>query len=354
MDRSRCRAFSLIELLTVVAILSLVLAILLPVLSRAREVARRSVCLSNTNGIAKAVQAYAMGNRQRFPYWGQPIQGFAGIGQAWDWDGIAKHANDPGGYVASNTRNLWMLVRLKFADSKSFLCPSDPLSGEPFIPPASSSAYDFQNRSQMSFSFQYQGPKTCTAAVCHYPLQPAWNTTLRDAPGMVLVADSSPMLRAKDPQVVAPRADHSLEVAASGNFGAGFIRVLDYFKTHTVGVSTTDALDASTGSLVIRPEKNGDLENVNSPNHRGEGQNVTRLDGSGFFAEHPWQGVASDLVWTAQSASAYDPTATPAATDALLARTVGLYGDSELNMLKQWQLYPRMSQETYPDSFLVP
>jgi prepilin-type N-terminal cleavage/methylation domain-containing protein len=56
------RGFSLIELLVVIAILALLLAIVIPALSKSREMTRRVVCASNQKQIALATVAYGEGN----------------------------------------------------------------------------------------------------------------------------------------------------------------------------------------------------------------------------------------------------------------------------------------------------
>ena len=58
----------MIELLVVVAIIAVLVAILLPALGRAREQARRTVCLSNQRQIATALVQYAFDQKDRFPY----------------------------------------------------------------------------------------------------------------------------------------------------------------------------------------------------------------------------------------------------------------------------------------------
>ena len=58
----RLRGFTLIELLVVIAIIGILAAMVFPVFARARESARKAVCLSNVKNIALAIQMYLADN----------------------------------------------------------------------------------------------------------------------------------------------------------------------------------------------------------------------------------------------------------------------------------------------------
>ncbi len=64
---TRRRGFTLIELLVVIAIIGILAAMIFPVFARARESARKAVCLSNVKNIALAIQMYLADNNDTLP-----------------------------------------------------------------------------------------------------------------------------------------------------------------------------------------------------------------------------------------------------------------------------------------------
>jgi prepilin-type processing-associated H-X9-DG protein len=84
---SQPSAFSLIELLVVIGIIALLIALLLPTLSRARETARRLVCLSNLRQMVVAASAYVAESKGRYPVaqYSMPNPGGGGFEYAWDF-----------------------------------------------------------------------------------------------------------------------------------------------------------------------------------------------------------------------------------------------------------------------------
>ncbi len=68
MARQRIRAFTLVELLVVIGIISILIAMLLPALNAARAAAQATACASNMRQIALAARMYANENGGRVPY----------------------------------------------------------------------------------------------------------------------------------------------------------------------------------------------------------------------------------------------------------------------------------------------
>lgn len=65
--RSSTSAFTLIELLTVIAIIGILAAIIIPTVGAVREKAQRAVDGNNLREIIKAAQIYAGDNNDRLP-----------------------------------------------------------------------------------------------------------------------------------------------------------------------------------------------------------------------------------------------------------------------------------------------
>jgi prepilin-type N-terminal cleavage/methylation domain-containing protein/prepilin-type processing-associated H-X9-DG protein len=67
MTRSARKAFTLIELLTVIAIIGILAAILIPTVSKVRASARSAQCISNVRQVATAINMYVVDNNGRLP-----------------------------------------------------------------------------------------------------------------------------------------------------------------------------------------------------------------------------------------------------------------------------------------------
>jgi len=123
------RGFTLIELLVVIAIIGILAGILLPVLSRARESARKTLCMSNIKQIGMGLIMYANENSESFPL---------------------SSASNPA--MAS----LNLLYDTYISDNKVFNCPSDTTvsaASNAGMSVATSAATEYFTSTQSSYGY---------------------------------------------------------------------------------------------------------------------------------------------------------------------------------------------------------
>jgi prepilin-type N-terminal cleavage/methylation domain-containing protein/prepilin-type processing-associated H-X9-DG protein len=113
-----CSAFTLIELLAVVAIIALLAAILFPVFSKARDQARKATCLSNLRQIGVAVSLYSSDCDGGYPNNDDP---YLWVGKRFRWPIMP--------YLALGQKQGADFTNSGGATS-ILLCPSDTLSGD--------------------------------------------------------------------------------------------------------------------------------------------------------------------------------------------------------------------------------
>ena len=242
------RGFTLIELLVVVAIIALLVAILLPTLGRARELARRATCGANLHAIGLSVHVYANSHDDLIPTYEDGDDYTYCSGFAWE-DPMGPSPDCPSSWGA--TRAWFLLVRGDFVGMESFRCASDSaVTTETY----DTEAWDFKPFLSPTTSLSYSVQDT------------KWNAGNKSGV-MIGVGDNS-----------------GLCIAADGN-----------------GIRTWSRLAVTHGETSVDSDVTMSTttpEDMNSTNHAREGQNVLVLGGSVGWQEDPLCGIDDDNIWT--------------------------------------------------------
>lgn len=118
----RKKGFTLIELLVVIAIIAMLMAILMPALSKVKKIAMRVVCGTNLKGLGTAQTVYAndyddeytvQGRGAKLP-WQELTGGFQNPAMNWNTEATSITVG----------ASLYLLVREADVSPKSFVCPA--------------------------------------------------------------------------------------------------------------------------------------------------------------------------------------------------------------------------------------
>jgi prepilin-type N-terminal cleavage/methylation domain-containing protein/prepilin-type processing-associated H-X9-DG protein len=173
--KTKRKGFTLIELLVVIAIIGILAAMVFPVFARARESARKAVCLSNVKNIALAFQMY-LGDYDQLPPWEHDRR---------VWDFYYCAGSDRGKQQRATKTNPYLQIPVildEYVKNREvWRCPSAPLE-----PGGWSINGTMGSKSWFDRLLEFSGGdiwSACPFDACNPPYPPGWGGTITD--GMI-------------------------------------------------------------------------------------------------------------------------------------------------------------------------
>jgi len=177
---TRRKGFTLIELLVVIAIIGILAAMVFPVFARARESARKAVCLSNVKNIALAIQMYLADNNDTLP----PEEHRQ---EVWDYfqtapgGGMGEEEVEPGECIqmplTANPYLQWPVVLDEYVKNRDvWRCPSAKLES------AAGFIYGFPDWLGHLRAHEGEWGYVAATGICPYNAYPAgWGGSITDS-----------------------------------------------------------------------------------------------------------------------------------------------------------------------------
>jgi prepilin-type N-terminal cleavage/methylation domain-containing protein len=269
----RRKGFTLVELLVVIAIIALLMGILMPALSRVRQLAFRLTCGTNLSGIGKAMMIYANDYEDELPRaggrnstWGA-LNNFAGTNRQ---QAFNISVNGDGG-KATISSCFYLLVKYAEVTPKSFVCKGDSGTTEFKLSDlVGTSGVTSSTELIQLWDFGPSGTATSPAyKSCSYAYHAPFGSyalTVSSEPGFAVAGD-------RNPWIVSP-------AGAAGTFGL--------FKPDLTGYTGGTTETAKAGNAV---------------SHQSEGQNVLFLDAHVDFEKRAYCSLEDDNIYTISGAT---------------------------------------------------
>ena len=231
------KAFTMVELLMVIAIIALLAMLVVPAVLRAVDLAIQAKCNTSVKTIIQGLRQYSSVTVSgEMPYMPRKSTG------GWNWNtaiGTNRNSADP--LIARNhSANLWLLVREEHVGVASFVCPATTDSPREDVNEKVKDYWDFASGSRISYGLQS-------------PYGHGGSLTALTPPDVVLVADGNPYVTAS-------------------------------------GVIHTDWAGAAEDTMTL-----------SSRNHEFEGQNTGYWDGRVKWETGPTCGKDGDNIYTASN-----------------------------------------------------
>ncbi|MHC4636172.1 MAG: type II secretion system protein [Planctomycetota bacterium] len=276
------KGFTLVELLVVISIIALLMAVLMPALSKVRQMAQRTHCGSNLIGIGKTIEVYSSNHDEAFPVAGgrNAIWGTTGSIKIWNCieaqrvSGLTlaqtAYGYVPGGATPTEvtiTASLFLTIKYSGGVAKSFHCKGDKtasvfgdsstlvdFNGDPLVD--ISKAWDFGTNPGSHVSYSYHQPYSGLLGS-----RGPFNVDSSSSPQSPLMADKNPYCDKK-------------------NYDSGSLANVDFPGWDPVNEIYIDEKGMQ-----------------NSSTHQRTGQNVLYQDGHLEFEEQANVGIDNDNIW---------------------------------------------------------